>query len=100
VFDGAGESAELGPLSVRFAPNADTLLERLAVRYRKLERVVVVTSDATVLGTAGREVVNLSSQTFFRDLSPHTPRHGPAGGLGDKLDEATRSKLERLRRGK
>jgi predicted RNA-binding protein with PIN domain len=99
VFDGAGVNVELGPLSVRFAPDADTLLERLAVRYRKLERVVVVTSDATVLGTAGREVVNLSSQTFFRDLAPHEPRRGPTGALGDKLDEATRSKLERLRRG-
>jgi predicted RNA-binding protein with PIN domain len=99
VFDGAGDDAELGPLSVRFAPDADTVLERLAVRHRRLERVVVVTSDATVLGTAGREVAKLSSTTFFRDLAPHAPRRGPAGGLGDKLDEATRSKLERLRRG-
>ena len=34
------------------------------------ERVLLVSSDATVLGTAGREVANLSSQTFFRDLVP------------------------------
>ena len=31
VFDGVGEDAELGALAVRFAPDADTLLERLAV---------------------------------------------------------------------
>jgi predicted RNA-binding protein with PIN domain len=35
VFDGAGDDAELGPLSVRFAPDADTVLERLAVRHRR-----------------------------------------------------------------
>ena len=34
VFDGAGEDAQLGPLSVRFAPDADTLLERLAAEHR------------------------------------------------------------------
>ena len=99
VFDGAGEDAEVGPLSVRFAPDADTLLERLAVQHREGARVVVVTSDVTVLGTAGRKVVNLSSQTFFRQLAPFTPRRAPAGGLGDKLDAETRARLERLRRG-
>jgi len=99
VFDGAGEDAEFGPLSVRFAPDADTLLERLAVQHRKLVRVIVVTSDLTVLGTAGREVATLSSGMFFRDLAPLIPRRAPSGGLGDKLDEATRARLERLRRG-
>jgi predicted RNA-binding protein with PIN domain len=99
VFDGAGDDTELGPLSVRFAPDADTLVERLAVQYRRRERVVVVSSDATVLGTVGREVANLSARTFFRDLEPPPQRSAPAGGLADKLDEATRARLERLRRG-
>jgi predicted RNA-binding protein with PIN domain len=99
VFDGEGEDMELGPLSVRFAPDADTLLERLAAEHRASERVLLVSSDSTVLGTAGREVAKLSSQTFFKDLVPARHRDEPPGGLGDKLDEQTRARLERLRRG-
>ena len=60
VFDGVGDDAEHGPLAVRFAPNADTLLERLAAEHRERERVLLVSSDATVLETAGREVAHLS----------------------------------------
>jgi predicted RNA-binding protein with PIN domain len=99
VFDGAGDDEQLGPLSVRFAPDADTLLERLAAENRSRERVLLVSSDATVLETAGREVANLTSQTFFNDLRPvELPTQAP-GGLADKLDEETRARLERLRRG-
>jgi predicted RNA-binding protein with PIN domain len=99
VFDGAGDDSEIGRLSVRFAPDADALLERLAAEHRTRERVLLVSSDATVLGTAGREVANLTSQTFFRDLRPAEVPPSPPGGLGDKLDDETRAKLERLRRG-
>jgi predicted RNA-binding protein with PIN domain len=99
VFDGAGDDAELGPLSVRFVPHADTLLERLAAEHRQFEPVVLVSSDATVLGTAGRQVANLSSQTFLRDLEPPARRDPAPGGLADRLDEETRARLERLRRG-
>jgi predicted RNA-binding protein with PIN domain len=99
VFDGAGDDMELGPLSVRFAPDADTLLERLAAEHRARERVVLVSSDRAVLGTAGRQVAQLSSQTFFRDLEPPRAPGAPPGGLGDKLDAETRARLERLRRG-
>ena len=96
VFDGAGDDAEIGRLSVRFAPDAEALLERLAAEHRTRERVLLVSSDATVLGTAGREVANLTSQTFFRDLRPaEVP---PSPGDGDKLDDDPRE-LERLRRG-
>jgi len=84
---------------VRFAPDADTLLERLAAEHRQLERVLLVSSDATVLGTAGRQVANLSSQTFFRDLEPPPQRAAAPGGLADRLDDETRARLERLRRG-
>ena len=49
--------------------------------------------------TAGREVAKLSSQTFFRDLRPAEIPPAPPGSLGDKLDDETREKLERLRRG-
>ena len=34
VFDGVGEELEVGPLSVRYARDADTLLERLAAEHR------------------------------------------------------------------
>jgi predicted RNA-binding protein with PIN domain len=99
VFDGAGDDEQLGSLAVRFVPDADTLLERLAAEHRARERVLLVSSDVTVLGTAGRQVANLSSQTFFRDLRlPELPEQ-PPGGLADKLDDETRTRLERLRRG-
>jgi len=99
VFDGAGDDTQIGGLAVRFAPDADTLLERLAAEHRSREQVLLVSSDATVLGTAGRTVANLTSQTFFRDLRPAEVPPAPPGGLADKLDEETRAKLERLRRG-
>ncbi|HEY3922820.1 MAG TPA: NYN domain-containing protein [Gaiellaceae bacterium] len=99
VFDGAGEDTELGPLSVRFAPDADAALERLAAEHRERERVLLVSSDRAVLGTAGRQVAQLSSQRFFRDLEPASSRERPPGGLADKLDAETRARLERLRRG-
>jgi hypothetical protein len=99
VFDGAGEDVELGPLAVRYATDADTLLERLAAEQREREPVLLVSSDRAVLGTAGRQVAQLSSQTFFRDLEPGAQAPAPPGGLADKLDEETRARLERLRRG-
>jgi predicted RNA-binding protein with PIN domain len=99
VFDGPGEEAERGPLSVRFAPDADAALERLAAEHREQQRVLLVSSDATVLGTAGIAVAKLSSQGFFRDLEPQGLRDASPGGLGDKLDPDTRERLERLRRG-
>ena len=99
VFDGAGDEAQRGPLSVRFAADADTLLERLAAEHRRRERVVLVSSDATVLGTAGREVTSVSSQTFFRELRPAEHRDDPPAGLSGRLDDDTLARLERLRRG-
>jgi predicted RNA-binding protein with PIN domain len=99
VFDGGGDDAERGPLSVRYAPDADTLLERLAAEHRERERVVLVSSDVAVLETAGRQVANVSSQLFFRDLRPARQPKEPPAGLADKLDPETRAKLERLRRG-
>jgi predicted RNA-binding protein with PIN domain len=100
VFDGRGDDEQVGPLAVRFAPDADTLLERLAAEHRSRERVLLVSSDATVLATAGRQVANLTSQTFFGDLRPARTAPAAPGGLGDRLDEETREKLERLRRGR
>jgi predicted RNA-binding protein with PIN domain len=99
VFDGVGTDLRHGPLEIRFASHADTLLERLAAEHRDRERVVLVTSDATVAAAAGIEVQKLSSRTFFRDLPPSSLPEAPPRGLAGKLDEATRLRLERLRRG-
>ncbi len=99
VFDGVGEDAERGPLQVRYAPHADTLLERLAADHRGRRQVLLVTSDTTVAAAAGGEVTKLSSQGFFRDLEPAARREDAPRGLEGKLDEETRARLERLRRG-
>ncbi len=99
VFDGVGEDTTLGPLEVRHARHADTLLERIAATQRSLERVLLVTSDATLAAAAGLEVAKLSSQAFLRDLERGGRSDELPQGLGGKLDPATRARLERLRRG-
>jgi predicted RNA-binding protein with PIN domain len=99
VFDGHGEDATLGALEIRWAPNADTLLERLAAENRRDERVCLVSSDAAVRGTAGRTVMNLSSATFMRDVEVPEHREPRRSRLEDGLDDETRARLERMRRG-
>jgi predicted RNA-binding protein with PIN domain len=99
VFDGVGADFEVGPLSVRYAPHADTLLERLAAEHRHQERVCLVSSDGAVRGTSGQEVRKLSSGTFLRDLASPTHTEAGASRLRDRIDPETRAKLERLRRG-
>jgi predicted RNA-binding protein with PIN domain len=99
VFDGQGTDERHGALQVRWAKDADTLLERLAAEHRGSEQVAIVSSDSAVRGTAGIDVRKLASQTFLAELS--RPAHAPAarGDLRDRLDPDTLSKLERLRRG-
>jgi predicted RNA-binding protein with PIN domain len=99
VFDGVGDDVTRGALAVRFAADADTLLERLAAEHRADEQVLLVTSDSTVAATSGGEVAKLSSQTFFRDLVRPEHRDDLPRGLSSKLDDETRASLERLRRG-
>lgn len=99
VFDGVGEDAVRGPLEVRYAPDADTMLERLAAEHRSSEPVVLVTSDLTVASAAGLEVAKLSSRTFFRELEPPPRQEAAPQGLAGKLDERTRALLDRMRRG-
>jgi predicted RNA-binding protein with PIN domain len=99
VFDGVGDDVTRGALAVRFAADADTLLERLAAEHRADEQVLLVTSDSTVAATSGGEVAKLSSQTFFRDLGRPEHRDDLPRGLAGKLDDETRARLERLRRG-
>ena len=100
VFDGAGTDEKYGPLQVRYAPHADTLLERLAAEHRGTERVCLVSSDTAVRGTSGRDVAKVSSQTFLVDLERPTHAESSPSRVADRLDEATRERLERLRRGR
>lgn len=99
VFDGVGVELERGPLAVRFAPHADTLLERLAAEHRGSETVCLVSSDAAIRGTSGQEVRKLSSRTFLGDLEPAGHAEHDTSRVRDRLDEETRARLERLRRG-
>ncbi len=100
VFDGTGASERHGALEVRWAKDADALLERLAAEHRGHEQVAIVSSDTAVRGTAGAEVRKLASQTFLGELE--RPEQAPAvpGDLRDHLDPETLARLERLRRGR
>jgi predicted RNA-binding protein with PIN domain len=100
VFDGVGADETYGPLDVRYAPHADTLLERLAAENRHAEQVCLVSSDAAVRGASGLDVAKVSSRTFLGDLEPAEHSEGPRSPLGERLDAETRARLERLRRGR
>jgi len=99
VFDGVGGERVVGPLTVRFAPHADDVLERLAAERRERESVLVVTSDAAVRGTAGQTVQKASSRAFLAGLGATSHEERAASRVRDRLDEETRARLERLRRG-
>lgn len=99
VFDGVGEDESHGPLEVRFAEHADTLLERLAAEHRDSEHVVIVSSDAAVRGTSGLRTQKVSSQTFLGDLDRVEHREERMRQVRDQLDPQTRDALERMRRG-
>ena len=101
VFDGTGVDERFGALEVRFAPHADALLERLAAEHRHRERVCLVSSDAAVRGTSGQEVGKISSREFAGTLAAvdvSGSREQPSR-VGDRLDEETRARLEKMRRG-
>ena len=99
VFDGVGDDASYGELSVRFSEHADDLIERLAAEHRSQEDVWVISSDREIRGTAGQETRRVSSKAFLRDLD-NNARSTVEGRsqIEDALDENTRSALERLRR--
>ncbi len=99
VFDGVGEDAAFGPLEVRYAANADALLERLAAEHRGSETVCLVSSDSAVRGTSGQEVQKRSSRTFLEDLDEPGHVESKPSQLRDRVDEETRKRLEKLRRG-
>jgi predicted RNA-binding protein with PIN domain len=94
------EDRDVGALSVRFASHADTVLERLAAERRDRETVLLVTSDAAVRGTSGQAVRKQGSAGFLAELEQVRHREDAPSRIGDRVDEATRAQLERLRRGK
>ena len=99
VFDGVGTERTIGRLVVRYAPHADDVLERLAAEHREREGVLVVTSDAAVRGTAGQSVQKTGSRAFLRELDSTGHVEESPSRVRDRLDDETRAKLERLRRG-
>jgi predicted RNA-binding protein with PIN domain len=99
VFDGEGADERLGPLEVRYAAHADALLERLAAENRAGERVCLVSSDVAVRGTSGQEVAKMSSREFASTLRAVGHREEQPSRVRDRLDEETRERLERMRRG-
>jgi predicted RNA-binding protein with PIN domain len=98
VFDGVGTSRTLGPLEIRFAPDADAVLERLAAEYRRKERVLLVSTDAAIRETSGQEVGKLTSKAFADQLRDVEHADTVHSHLADRLDPETREQLERLRR--
>jgi predicted RNA-binding protein with PIN domain len=101
VFDGVGQDLDAGPLAVRFAPHADELLERLAAEHRATERVCLVSSDAAIRSVSGQEVTKKSSAAFSDELREVGPEvDAKPSRLADRLDDATRARLEELRRGR
>jgi predicted RNA-binding protein with PIN domain len=98
VFDGSGEEATIGPLEVRFAPDADAALERLAAEHRLDEETMLVSSDAAVRETAGVLVKKTRSQELDLPSLEHTERR--RSELADRLDPDTLARLEQLRRGR
>ena len=105
VFDGSGADRVVGPLEVRWVAHADDLLERLAAEHRGKEQVCIVSSDDAVRRVSGQEVRKLTSQLFLAELAPTAHRdteveqRGAGGRVRDRLDDETRERLERLRRG-
>jgi predicted RNA-binding protein with PIN domain len=99
VFDGQGSNERHGPLEVRWAKDADALLERLSAEHRSRGEVAIVSSDTAVRSTAGIEVRKVASQTFLAELARPSQPPSRRGDLRDRLDSDTLAQLERLRRG-
>ncbi|HEY7195801.1 MAG TPA: NYN domain-containing protein [Gaiellaceae bacterium] len=100
VFDGEGADASFGPLDVRFAPQADHLLERLAAEHRDDAEVILVSTDRAIRDTAGAAVRKVLSEDFAGELAEgRRPSGRPAGGkIEDALGEDTLRRLEEWRR--
>ena len=90
VFDGEGTDERLGSLEVRWAQDADTLLERLAAEHRGREQVAIVSSDAAVRGDGGdRGAEARVADVPRRALAARASRTASRGDLRDRLDPET-----------
>jgi catechol 2,3-dioxygenase-like lactoylglutathione lyase family enzyme/predicted RNA-binding protein with PIN domain len=98
VFDGHGVDETHGPLDVRYAEHADTLLERLAAEHRAAEEVCLVSSDAAVRSTAGLAVQKRSSRSFADELEYVMHSEERPARLEERLAPDTRAALDRMRR--
>jgi predicted RNA-binding protein with PIN domain len=94
-----GPDEQRGSLEVRFAAHADAVLERLAAEYRERERVCLVSSDAAIRGTSGQQVAKVSSREFASELAAVEHREAGPSRVSERIDEETRARLEKLRRG-
>lgn len=99
VFDGHGADTTIGRLEIKYAEHADTLLERLAAEHRDKEEVQLVSSDAAIRGTAGVDVRKVASKDFVRDLGDSGQSEFAPHRVSERIDDETRAKLEKLRRG-
>lgn len=117
VFDGAGNPESdgtphhIGRLTVIFSAagvTADTVIERLAARFRERgEHVVVVTSDGATRETvASGSVSVVSSASFVRDLEADVERSRESGISGSRkvpvarrIDDRVSEVLSRWARG-
>lgn len=99
VFDGGGSEQQVGRLTVQFAVHADDVLERMAAANREKETILLVTSDSAVRGTSGQAVRKRGSPGFLADLERVEHAERSSSRIADRLDDATRARLERLRRG-
>jgi predicted RNA-binding protein with PIN domain len=99
VFDGVGEDAQVGSLSVRHAGHADTLLERLAAENLHREEICLVSSDFTLRSAADLRVDKRAAHRFLAELPASGHNEGTPSRIRDRVDDETRARLERLRRG-
>jgi predicted RNA-binding protein with PIN domain len=99
VFDGHGANTAIGKLEIRYAEDADTLLERLSAEHRDTEEVHLVSSDAAVRGTSGSAVRKVASKDFVRELGDAGSQEYAPHRLSERIDPKVREQLEKLRRG-
>ena len=100
VFDGVGPDELHGRLEVRWTPDADTLLERLAAEHRDREQVCLVSSDSTVQAASGQEVAKVGARSFLTDMDAGGHSERTPSSVADRVDDETRKRLENLRRGR
>ena len=93
-----GVDPQVGALSVRYAAHADDVLERLAAENRDTE---VFCSSMPIRRPRHRaRGAEATSGTSSSTSSGRATRSRTAARIGDSLDDATRERLERMRRGR